>query len=114
MLPRPLVHFHSALDSQRHESSVATDMGCFESVVGNSGQNGLNRRKQKGLRIFPKPLRYALEVWQERQDSNLRPAVLELYSACFGLYRPIPENTPPYHATGCDGVRLSQPVLASP
>ena len=77
MLPRPLVHFHSALDSQRHESSAATDMGCFESVVGNSGQNGLNRRKQKGLRIFPKPLRYALEVWQERQDSNLRPAVLE-------------------------------------
>ena len=33
--------------------------------------------KQKGLPNHWEPLRYALEVWQERQDSNLRPAVLE-------------------------------------
>jgi hypothetical protein len=83
-------------------------------IVGNSGQNRLNRPKQKGLPICREPLRYALEVWQERQDSNLRPAVLELYSACFGLYRPVPENTSPYHATGGDIVRLSQRVSASP
>ncbi len=44
---------------------------------GNSGQNGLNWGKWKGLPNHREPLRYALEVWQERQDSNLRPAVLE-------------------------------------
>ncbi len=27
--------------------------------------------------MMQEPLRYVLEVWQERQDSNLRPAVLE-------------------------------------
>ena len=27
--------------------------------------------------MIREPLRNALEVWQERQDSNLRPAVLE-------------------------------------
>jgi|GEM_PF-4302320 hypothetical protein len=40
-------------------------------------------------------------------------AVLELHSACFELYRPVPENTYPYHATGVDSVRLSLPVSAS-
>jgi hypothetical protein len=40
-------------------------------------------------------------------------AVLELHSACFELYRPVPENTYPYHATGVDSVRLTVPVSAS-
>ena len=79
-----------------------------------SGQNGLNCAKQWGSPKVREPLRYALEVWQERQDSNLRPAVLELYSACFGLYQPVPENPSPYHGIGVAGVSPSQPVSASP
>ena len=62
---------------QGDESGAFTDIERFESVVGNSGQNGLNWRKQKGLPNHREPLRNALEVWQEQQDSNLRPAVLE-------------------------------------
>ena len=53
-----------------------------------------------GLSKILRPLRFPEAClswggfWQERQDLNPRPAVLELYSACFGLYPTIPENTP--------------------
>ena len=72
--------------------------------------------KQKGLPNHWEPLRYALEVWQERQDSNLRPAVLETAVAHTVLFSYIWNqntlSTPPGPIRTC-GDALSRLVLTS-
>ena len=55
--------------------------------------------------VTQEPLSYALERWQGRQDSNLRPSVLELHSPCFGLSQEFPGSASSYLTLG--GVVLS-------